>query len=451
MTTNLGRRAFLGAAGSAFSFGQASQRPNILLISTDQQSNGVMSADGNPFLKTPAMDSIAANGVSFSESYCTYPVCSPSRSSWFTSRMPHETGVRVNSLPIKAGMPTMGELFRESGYQTVYAGKWHLPDNSTRIPGFEVLAAKKGNGGSGDPGVADACSNFLVSKPSKPFLMVASFVNPHDVCDWIRDHEGSRTYPNLSGYPPAPKNMASDPDEPEYLQYHRTANKGRMSNAVWIASKWNRDDFRFYLHSYYRLVEKVDSQIGRVLEALNSSGLSSNTLVVLTADHGEGMGAHRWTQKAAFWEETVKVPLIFAGAGINRQGVRDEKSLVSGLDILPTICDYAGVSAPSLIRGASLRGALSGTPLERPFVVSEISDFVEEGRQGRMLRTSRYKYVVFNGGQRPEQLFDLLYDPGETENLARRQDAAEALGRHRQILRDWIAKTQDDFRPPGSA
>jgi hypothetical protein len=98
--------------------------------------------------------------------------------------------------------------------------------------------------------------------------------------------------------------------------------------------------------------------------------------------------------------------------------------------------------------GRSVRAAIEGAGLDRPFVVSEISEFGQKDRQGRMLRTRRYKYVVFNGGQRPEQLFDLELDPGEVQNLARRPAARAVLEQHRKLLADWIMETRDDFRPP---
>ncbi|MEX2261829.1 MAG: sulfatase-like hydrolase/transferase [Bryobacteraceae bacterium] len=427
---------------------QAQERPNILFLITDQQSQSAMSSNGNPYLRTPAMDSLAADGVSFSESYATYPVCSPARSSWFTGRMPHETGVMKNGLPIKTGMPTMGEVFRVAGYQTVYGGKWHLPKSFTGATGFDELIGGSGRAAAMDEPLASACVNFLSQKPRQPFLLVASFMNPHDVCDWIRAHKGTRSHARSAEYPPAPRNMAVDPDEPEYIQFHRTAGYNSMSAAVGIAAEWKRDDIRYYIHSYYRLVESVDRQIERVLAALRQSGLDENTLVVLTSDHGEGMGAHRWVQKAAFWEETAKVPLVIAGHGVKRRGVRDEETLVSGLDVLPTICDYAGVPPLEGVRGSSLRAPVEGRPLDRSFVVSELADYGGEAREGRMLRTARYKYVVFNGGRRPEQLFDLQLDPGEVHNLARREDAAAVLKGHRAILAEWIRGTQDGFRMP---
>ncbi|MBM3744945.1 MAG: DUF229 domain-containing protein [Acidobacteria bacterium] len=423
------------------------ERPNIVLLMTDQQAGAAVSANGNRYLHTPAMDSLAAGGVSFTESYTTYPVCSPARSSWFTSRMPHETGVRVNGQPIAAGIPTMGEIFRAQGYHTVYGGKWHLPKSFGGVTGFEELIGGSSLGAEMDEPLATSCVQFLRKQPKQPFLLVASFMNPHDVCSWIRAHPGSRSYADVTKYPPAPANMAVDPEEPEHLRHHRYGGIDLMSQGVGIAAEWKRDDWRFYLHDYYRMAEDVDRQIGRVLSALRLAGLAGNTFVLLTSDHGEGMGAHRWVQKAAFWEETAKVPMIAAGWGVRRHGVVDTHTLVSGLDILPTVCDYAGVPPPEIVRGRTLRPALEGAGLDRTFVVSEVR-YGDAAHEGRMVRTARYKYVVYNGGRNPEQLFDLELDPGEILNLARASDAAPILQRHRQLLAGWIRETRDDFRFP---
>ena len=427
-------------------------RPNVLLILTDQQSNIALGANGNPYLKTPAMDSLVAEGVSFTQSYATYPVCSPARSSLMTGRMPHETGVMKNGMAIREGLPTLGEHFRSQGYRTYYAGKWHLPKGFGDPPGFEKLIGGNSLGANMDEPLATAVVRFLTEKPEQPFLLVASFMNPHDVCHWIRGHEGSRAYSSdaTGRFPPAHGNMAVDPNEPEYVQHHRTGNYNLMSNSLHISSQWKVDDFRHYLHDYYRMVEDVDRQIGRVLSALRFRGLADNTLIVLTSDHGEGLGSHRWTQKAAFWEETVKVPLIVAGKNVERRGVVDGKALVSGIDVLPTLCDYAGIPIPDGVRGRSLRQAIQGKAWDRKFVVSELADLGGtdgENRQGRMLRSERYKYIVFNGGARPEQFFDLQLDPGEIYNLVQRPEAKSELDRHRTLLRDRLRETGDAFRP----
>ena len=190
----------------------------LLLILTDQQTHNAMSNAGNPWLKTPAMDSLARTGTRFAETICPYPVCSPSRGSIFTGRMPHETGVRVNGKAIVPGMATMGEVFRKAGYQTVYGGKWHLPKSFDGMTSFEKLIGGSGQGKDMDEPLAATCAEWLRRRPSGPFLMVASFMNPHDICQWIRDHPGAHEYPDIGQYPPAPGNMAFDPLEPEAMQ-----------------------------------------------------------------------------------------------------------------------------------------------------------------------------------------------------------------------------------------
>lgn len=433
------RRLFLAGAASA-AFAQKARRPNILLILTDQQTHDAWSGASNPWLRTPAMDSLAARGTSFSHAICPYPVCSPSRSSIFTGRMPHETQVMVNGKPVVAGMPTMGEIFQAAGYETVYGGKWHLPKSFDGMTSFRKLIGGSSQGKDMDAPLANTCADWLRQRSAvgDPFLMVASFMNPHDVCEWIRQHKGHREHADLRKYPPAPANMAAGRDEPEVIQYHRTAGYDLMSQAVGIASEWQRDDFRQYLHDYYRMVEAVDSEIGRVLKALEDGGHASNTLVLFASDHGEGMGGHRWVQKASFYEESVRVPLILAGPGIQAGSVRTE--LASLTDLLPTMCDAAGIQTPKDLRGASLL-----KPVARPWMVSELR-YGTEDREGRMLRGSRYKYVVFNSGARPEQLFDLEMDPGETHNLA--TSATGLRDEHRGMLRNWLSQTGDSFRMP---
>lgn len=439
---NVSRRSLLAGAAiqAAPAFPQV-DRPNLLLILTDQQSHDSWSGAGNPHLRTPAIDSLAARGTAFTETYCTYPVCSPSRSSIFTSRMPHETGVEDNGKPIRPGIPTLGEIFSAASYKTVYAGKWHLPKSFDGMTGFEKLIGGSALGKDMDEPVAHECSRWLRAKPQQPFLMVASFMNPHDICDWIRRHPGTRTHANPRRFPPAPANMAVDPHEPEPIQFHRSKGYDLMSQAVGIASRWHRNDVREYIHDYYRMVEDVDHHIGTVLKALRDTGLDRTTVICFTSDHGEGLGAHRWAQKASFYEESSHVPMILAGPGVP-QGVSGK--LTSLLDIVPTFCDYAGITPPADLRGASLR-----TPPDRPYVVSELRYGAAE-RDGRMVRSPRYKYTVFRSGDRAEQLFDLETDPGEVLNLAADPASRSILDAHRAMLADWSRLTGDSFARAGA-
>lgn len=422
------RRDFLAAPA----FLQGDKRPNLILLLTDQQTASALSCAGNPWLKTPAMDSLAARGTRYANTYAPYPVCSPSRSTIFTSRMPHETGVEVNGKPIAAGMPTMGEVFGAAGYETVYGGKWHLPKSFDGMTGFTKLIGGSGQGRDMDAPLADACAGWLREKRKDPFLMVASFMNPHDICDWIRKHPGRREHADPDRFPPAPGNLGCDPLEPEALQFHRTKGYDLMSQAVGIASEWTPADFRLYLHDYYRMVEAVDREIGKVLAAAPRE----NTLILFASDHGEGMGAHRWVQKASFYEESATVPMILTGGPARVE----RRALTTLADIFPTFCDAAGIAAPREARGVSLL-----KPLPDRFVVSELR-YGSPDWDGRMLRTARYKYVAFNNGARPEQLFDLELDPGETVNLA--PSKPSALADHRALLKRWLSETSDRFRMP---
>lgn len=168
----------------------ARPRPNVLVILTDQQRAGMLSCAGNPYVRTPNMDSLAQSGVRFERAYVTNPVCSPSRMSLMTGRMPSAIGMECNEDGRHVAVPrpmleaSLGNAFRRAGYQTVYGGKVHLPragdgnggqDNLDAF-GFETLSRDQ----RGE--LAWSCAAFLREKHERPFLMVASFINPHDIC-----------------------------------------------------------------------------------------------------------------------------------------------------------------------------------------------------------------------------------------------------------------------------
>jgi arylsulfatase A-like enzyme len=323
-----------------------------LIITTDQQRVDAMSAVGNPWVSTPHLDSIAARGVYFTRSYCAYPLCSPSRSALHTGRTPHEIRVDWNSVPIDPAIPVSGGLFRAADYETGYAGKWHMPNAYPRdgIAGFEVLnqIARPGKlAHDVDESTMQVAIEFLKRKRNRPFLLVVSFINPHDICLLAGENSPLLTavwkkYEPATGapLPPLPANFGESSGKPDTL-----APPKRES---WDPQHWQR-----YRYAYFRMVEDVDRQVGQVMAALQQAGHEEDTLVVFTSDHGEGLGSHRWTGKMMFYDEEAAVPLIVSWKGVTPAGRIDRKHLVSTLDVLPTICDYAGVPPPSLIRGSS--------------------------------------------------------------------------------------------------
>lgn len=410
--------------------------PNILLIITDQQHIDTIAAGGCRHLRTPALDRLKTRGVSFTQSYSSNPVCSPARSSIFTGRASSETGVHVNNLPIRSDIPNLGQWFsQESDYQTVYAGKWHIPRSFTSdIPGFKVI--NTGIGGLGylcDALTSRACEGFLRNRSqSRAFLMVASFLQPHDICEWLRlntKDPGQLRYKELAReLPELPDNFQFDRNEPEMVKRTRQARDPFKGN-------WSRQQWQYYLWSYYRHIEFVDAEIGRVLQVLEDFGYAKNTLVLLTADHGEGIGHHQMVRKNTLYDESAKVPLLISLAGHIPENRTDTTHLVSGLDIMPTLCDYAGIKTPKMMRGRSLLAILEGKSGHgSDFIVTEVSS-----NRGRMVRTERYKYIKYMNDS-VEQLFDMRRDSGETKNLAAGSQYASILAEHRKLLKDWESR-----------
>jgi choline-sulfatase len=415
----------------------AARPPNILFIISDQLHWRAFSAAGNRHLATPAIDSLCRRGVRFDNAYCTNPICAPSRSSMFSGRMPSETGVNrlSHTARLRSGLPTAGEwLTARAGYESVYAGKWHVgPCHTYDIPGFRVLCCGQDHRGDiSDVTVSHACEAYLRNRRGRdPFLLVASITQPHDVCDWLRLNQLHKRVPpfDLPGLklPPLPENFRAEPKEPAYLPRYRTEqcepNVGRWTTAEW----------RWYLWNYYRMVEMADAEMARILHALEASGQADNTLIVFTSDHGEGVGEHRLDRKNFHYEAVVRVPLVCALPGRIPAGKVNRRALVSGIDLMPTFCDFAGVAPPPLTTATSLHPVLAqGRNATRTGVAVEMS----VRTVGRVWRSARFKYAAINEDP-VEQLFDLTRDPGETRNLAGHPAFRRVLEEHRSALAAW--------------
>ena len=206
-------------------------------------------------------------------------------------------------------------------------------------------------------------------------------------------------------------------------------------------------EWRGYLHAYHRLTELVDGEIGKVLQALAEKGLDDNTIMVFTSDHGDGAAAHQWAAKLSLYEESSKVPLIFSWKHHIPAGRIDHQHLVSQIDILPTLCDYAGIQERPSFTGKSLRQIIEQpASLWRDYLVVELADYKPDpSRKGRMVRTADFKYNVYSKGVDNEQFFNLQDDPGECDDLARNPVYTPAIEKHRRLLKEWMEKTGDPF------
>ncbi len=419
---------------------------------TDQQSADALSCRmGDRWLKTPALDALAARGTFFSRAYAANPLCMPARASIFTGRYPHETGVTDNT---KATLdPTefvnMGTYLQRAGYRTAYFGKWHLAyvEKATATHGWETLST-----GHLDAENADLAVQFLAKKQDRPFALMVSFLNPHNVCQLARDQELDNGAigepPPVALRPPPPANLAPPRNEPDSMIRMRA---GYHANPMFPVGGFSPERWQTLRWGYYRLIEKVDAEIGRVLAALHRAGLEDNTLVIFCADHGECAGAHGLNQKTVFYEESARVPMIVSLPGQRVARVSDRFVNV-GLDVLPTMLELAGAKIPSKLRGLSLRAPAAGeaVPAWRDHVVVEnnmsqagvVGDSVPM-TEGRMIRTDRYKYCVYAYGEHRESLVDLQKDPGEMTDLARDPAYRDVVLEYRERLRQAAHENGD--------
>lgn len=435
---------------------QQSKPPNILFIMTDQQFAEVMSCRmGDQFINTPAMDSLAKQGMVFTRAYVANPLCMPSRTSIFTGKYPHQTGVTKNGKGVNdaSTFKSVGTYFRNAGYETAYFGKWHLFFDQEKVDqhGFEETRDLK-RIKVWDKQIGSSVVEFLSRRHDRPFLAVASFHNPHDMCELARGQAlpggPIGEVPPLEQCPPAPKNLAPPSGESDSMT---TIREAYHASRMFPVGNFSVDQWRRQRWGYYRLVEKVDQEIGLVLEALRRAGLEENTLVVFTSDHGECAGAHRFNQKTVFYEESARVPLIVSLKGKTKPG--SSNVLVNtGLDIIPTLCDFAGINVSKHLTGRSLRPISTGenpsqwrdhvvvqNNLSQSGVVRDIRPQI----QGRMVRTDRYKYCVYEYGQQRESLVDMNVDPLELINLATSNQHGDILRQHRTLLMKY-SQLHDD-------
>jgi choline-sulfatase len=429
--------------------GQTLKAPNILVIVTGQQNARALSFLDNPHVSTPHIDQLARRGMVFLRAYCAQPLCTPSWMAMLTGKMPHETGITLNKPSHRGSSVMVANLMSHAGYDTAYLGNWYLPipHNDKHIHGFAHLNPTHGN--RSDNHLATAFLEFLKTKRKNPFFLVASLVNSHDISMWVKGNHGSQgSYmnpPPANECPPLPDNFFPPLEEPTVLRLIQT-----FAPEIFFSTEWTLESWRQYLWVYYRMVENVDRQIGHLLHVLQKKGDPDNTIIFFTSDHGEGAAAHRWNHAQALYEQAIRVPLIISHPDMDA-GLNDTHLVSTGLDLLPSWCDLANIEYEDGYMGNSLKPLLNHSVDHlkwREFIVSETefcSDLKSQGIYGRMLRTARYKYIIYSTGANREQLFDLVNDPGESQSLVKHKELATVLWHHRRLLRQWCKETHDPF------
>ncbi len=403
------------------------EQPNILFIHVDQMHWQAMSAYGNPHVKTPAMDQLAANGYSFRSAYTAMPQCCPARTSWYTGRMSCETGVPNNGELCRPDIPDLGQwLTKQGNYKAVYTGKWHIPGRDVG-KSFDLIYGKPlGKGEYMDGSVSRACMGFLDNyKSDKPFFLNAGFLNPHDCC-YTAGASGGQGKFRFAG-------MMEDqlPPLPESWTKPIKSNK--------LSSDWTELDWRWYIYTYYRWVEMVDAEIGSLFNALKNSPFADNTVVIFAADHGDGAGFHGNVSKGYMEDEAWRVPVIIVDPRKGMKGTLDEEHLSIGVDLAATICDYAQVPMmPKMTIAKSLRPLVEGRKVKtwRDYIVGESF----HGNQVAV-RDRQYKTIFYCNNQ-GTKVFDMKADPLEMNNLATSKVGKEVRERHKVLLGEYLDKVE---------
>lgn len=442
--------------------------PNIIFIITDQQSAAMMSCAGNPWLKTPAMDYIAQNGVRFTRAYCSNPVSSPSRVSMMTGRFAgtfnddkgmqvRENGgsMKIPEISDEVRQTTIAAFLKQAGYELIYGGKQHLPKPLAAAGlGFRVITNDERDI------LAEKAASEIKARHDKPYYMVVSFINPHDICFMAIRHfaltqeektisrqgqienatldralqkpAGVSDREFFAKYCPAlPVNFEPQKGEPNAIKSLLERRPFREN----AREKFTDEDWRMHRWAYCRLTEFVDKEIQQILDALKESGQENNTLVIFSSDHGDMDAAHRMEHKTALYEEAANIPFMAMWKGHIPEGKVDSIHLVSnGLDLLPTVCDYAGINGIADPRGRSLRPLFEGKKVNWRKTLGVESEI------GRMVvGEDKFKYIRYDAVGIEEQLLDLNQDPYEKTHFTNDPKYKNKMAELRKIFeKEWF-------------
>jgi arylsulfatase len=418
----LSRRRFLGTAAAAPLIARAADtRWNLLILTNDQHRADCVGCYGNPVIRTPNTDRLAAQGVRFGNAFVHAPQCVPSRFSLHTGRYPHTTGVFTNSVPLPDDVPTLPKILNAAGYRTACVGEMPFaPQDATggfaqvlaNNSDYNKFAAAHGLKHPADEGpfqcmpmpwtddldetafFANHAREFIRGHREQPFFLHVNFRRPHHPFN-----------------PPAPfdKMYAGAKFPPSFTRPGEMDNKPPQQRAA-IEKSVNfdlrtltPDALNLVKQYYYGMISENDKYIGTILDELKQSGLEERTVVVFNADHGEMLGDHGLLFKGSYMYDAVtKVPLILRAPGKIAAG-KVVDSLVEEVDVLPTLLDLLGVKPPSGIQGQSLFGPPKQT------VFSEFPTI-------KMVRTAEWKLVHYPKAKYGE-LYHLKDDPHELTNL----------------------------------
>jgi arylsulfatase A-like enzyme len=407
--------------------GAEPRRPNFVFVYCDDQrwdAMGVVQREQGerarfPWLKTPNMDRLAAEGVRFRNAFVVNSLCSPSRASYLTGRYGHENGVVNNHTPFPLENVTYAQLLRQAGYRTGYVGKFHMDGMKGQRPGFDYSASFIGQGryvdcpfeingketatkGWVDDVSTDFAMQFIRDHKGEPFMLAVGFKSAHGPFDpperlaGLYDGETARAIPNL--------------DHPAiYLRGGGAAQKPAARKKAGGGGPGL---------GYFRCLTAADENLGRLLKLLDELHLTDDTMVVFSSDNGFYLGEHRLGDKRSAYDESLRIPLLVRYPKLSRRGGTID-AMALNIDLAPTFLDYAGVTIPKEVQGRSWRPLLEGRgdDWRKAYFYCY---FYERGYNTptvTAVRTETVKLIRYPGHEEWTELFDLTADPYELKNL----------------------------------
>ncbi len=448
-------------------------RPNFVFIMTDTQATNAIGAYGRPELQTPNIDGLAQTGIKFENAYTTCPLCTPARAGLFTGIFPHTAGAWTNNLPLGDNIKTMGQRFSDNGYDTAYIGKWHLdghdyfgtglcPDGWNpeywydgrnyldELTEAEITMWRRQLNSLDDltenniqadftwaHRIGNRSIQYLEQRLDKPFVLVVSYDEPHHPFTAPPEYvEKFKAY----DYPLGPGAFDTLENKPAHQQ--EWAQAANVSHRV----KTGTVQHPMYLgcNSF------VDDEIGRVINAAHKYA-PDNTYIIFTSDHGDMMGAHQLTGKGpVMYEEIAHIPLIIEppGGGYGHPN----HTVVSHIDLLPTMMELAGIECPAILEGSSLVPQLTGEEDANRSVIIEFQRYeIEHDSWGgfqpvRCIVDKKYKLVI--NLLSSDELYDMEHDVAEVHNLIDNSDFQMVRNTLHDRLLDWMYEKRDPFRGP---
>lgn len=426
----------------------AADEPNVLFLICDDL-NCDLGAYGHPLVKTPNIDGLASRGVRFEHAYCQYPLCGPSRASFMSGLYPDQTLIRGNSIYLREHLPdvqTMSQLFRRNGYFATRIGKmyhynvpkhigtsghddpysWDLTINprgrdrddehlifSLQPRSFGGTLSWLAADGTDEEQTDGMSANEAIrlldryGKNDQRFFLAVGLFRPHT--PYVAPKAYFDMYPiDRIRVPEVPEGYLDTIPSPARASITRKKNQVNLKPEL----------ARQAIQAYYASITFADTQVGRILEALEKNGLDENTIVVFTSDHGYHMGEHGHYQKTTLFENAARVPLIIAAPGI--KGGSTTECPAEMVDFYPTLADLAGLETPRYVAGVSLAPALAdpkARPREHAFT---------QFANGYSIRTERFRYTEWGeDGSAGRELYDHDVDSEEMFNLADSTDHAD--------------------------